>query len=337
MFREFFIMLRKVGFAVLVVLLVGSPCFGQEWARKMFKVSQHDFGSVASGAKAEYEFEFENIYLEDIHVSFAYASCGCTSVKVETPLLKTYEKGKILAHFNTDTFRGQRGATLTVVIDQPFYAEVQLHVKGYIRGDVVVNPGSVQLGTLDQGTQADKVVAVSYAGRNNWQIVDVKSSNPNITAKAVETGRNYGQVSYNVQVHLDKNVSPGYVSDQLVLVTNDASASQIPVRVEGLVQSAGITVSPPTLFMGVIQPGEKVTKQLVVKSKKPFRILGITCDDPSFQFDTSKANAAKELHLIPVTFSAGTDTGKLVKIKIKTEQGEMTPELETYAYVGAEK
>jgi hypothetical protein len=330
-------MLRKVGFGMLVVLLVGSPCFGQEWARKMFKISQHDFGSVASGAKAEYEFEFENLYLEDIHVSFAYASCGCTSVKVLNPTIKTYEKGKILAHFNTDTFRGQRGATLTVVIDQPFYAEVQLHVKGYIRGDVVVNPGSVQLGSLDQGTSVDKVVAVSYAGRNNWQIVDVKSSNPNITAKVVETGRNYGQVSYNVQVHLDKNVSAGYLSDQLVLVTNDAAASQIPVLVEGLVQ-AGVTVSPTALFMGVVQPGEKVTKQLVVKSKKPFRILGITCDDPSFQFDTSKADAAKELHLIPVTFSAGADAGKVVKtIKIKTDQGEMTPELVASAVVAAAK
>ena len=36
----------------------------------------------------------------------------------------------------------------------------------------------------------------------------------------------------------------------------------------------GITVSPTALFMGVVQPGQKVTKQLVVKGKKPFRILG---------------------------------------------------------------
>ena len=80
-------------------------------------------------------------------------------------MLKTYEKGAIVAHFNTDSFLGQRGATLTVTIDQPFYAEVQLHVRGYIRSDVVVEPGSVQFGSIDQGTAAEQTVAVNYAGR----------------------------------------------------------------------------------------------------------------------------------------------------------------------------
>lgn len=88
--------------------------------------------------------------------------------------------------------------------------------------------------------------------------------------------------------------------------------------------------------MGVVQPGQKVTKQLVVKSKKPFRILGVSCDDKSFHFDTSKAGTAKELHLVPVTFTAGTDAGKVVKtIKISTDQGQMTPELAAYAVVAA--
>ena len=55
----------------------------------------------------------------------------------ENATLKTYEKGAIIAHFNTDTFSGQRGATLTVTIDKPFYAQVQLHVSGFIRTDVI--------------------------------------------------------------------------------------------------------------------------------------------------------------------------------------------------------
>ena len=142
-------------------------------------------------------------------------------------------------------------------------------------------------------------------------------------------------MSYALKVHVDKNAPAGYLDDHLMFVTNDQSGSQIPVEVEGRVMP-GIMVSPTALFMGVVQPGQKVTKQLVVKGKKPFRILAITCDDKSFKFDTSKDNAAKELHLIPVTFLAGADAGKVVKtIKIKTDQGEMTPELAAYAVVAA--
>jgi len=184
---------------------------------------------------------------------------------------------------------------------------VQLHDSGYIRSDVVVEPGSVQFGSIDQGIAYDQRVTVNYAGRGDWQITGVKSSNPHITAQAIETGRSYGQVSYELRVRVDKNTPAGYLNDHLMLVSNDVQSTQIPVLVEGRI-SAGITVSPAALFMGVVQPGQKVTKQLVVKGKKPFRILGISCDDKSFQFDTSAETGPKELHLIPVTFLAAGES-----------------------------
>jgi hypothetical protein len=328
-------MFRKILIIIVAVAASYTPCLGQEWARKMFKTTDYDFGSVARGAKAEYRFAFENLYLEDIHVASVRTSCGCTAPTVETPLLKTYEQGTILAHFNTDAFQGQRGATLTVTIDKPFHAEVQLQVRGFIRSDVAVEPGSVQFGSIDQGIGFTQTVAVNYGGWGDWRIVDVKSANPHISAQAIEARRSNGQISYTLKVLVDASTPPGYLNDHLMLVTSEGATRQIPVLVEGRVMPS-ITVSPTALFMGVVQPGQKVTKQLVVKGKKAFRILGINCDDPSFQFDTSKEESAKELHLIPVTFTAGTDAGKVVKsIKIKTDQGPMAPELAAYAVVAA--
>jgi hypothetical protein len=328
-------MIRKVAGILALTVFVVTPCYGQDWAQKMFKVTDHDFGSVARGAKAEFSFTCENIYMEEVHLASVRTSCGCTTPRVENGQLKTYDKGAIVAHFNTDSFTGPHGATLTVTIDRPFFAEVQLHVKGDIRNDVVVEPGSVQYGSIDQGTAFDQQVTVNYSGSSAWQVLDVKSFNPHITAKAIETARSDGHVSYALKVRVDQTTPAGYLNDHLMLATNDPSAGQIPVLVEGQVMP-GITVNPTALFMGVVQPGQKVTKQLVVKSKKPFRILGISCEDKSFQFDTSKASAAKELHLVPVTFTAGTDAGKVVKtIKIATDQGQMTPELAAYAVVAA--
>jgi hypothetical protein len=327
-------MLRIPAPALLIALLTISPCFGQEWAKKMFPVASCDFGTVARGAKAEYRFVFENLYMEDVHISHAYASCHCTSVRVENPLVKTYEKGAIVATFNTASFSGQRGATITVVIDRPYYAEVQLQDRGFIRTDVEVQPGSVLFGSIDQGTGYEQVANVNYGGgRTDWQIVGVKSSNPHITAQAAETGRNYGQVSYNLKVHVDRTTPAGYLNDYVMLVTNDGG-QQIPVLVEGRI-SAGVTVSPAALFMGVVQPGQKVTKRLVVTGKKPFRILSVTCDDKSFKFEVPKDGAPSNLHQIPVTFLAGKDIGRVAKtIKIKTDQGDtVSPELAAYAVV----
>ena len=298
----------------------------------MFKDTEHNFGTVVRDGKTEYSFVFENLYLEDVHVASVSTSCGCTTPRIENPTIKTYEKGAIVAHFNTDTFSGQHGATVTVTIDKPYYAQVQLHVSGFIRTDVMVDPGSVQFGEVDQGTAFLQKVNVNYnGGSSNWKIVDVKSNNPHLKAEVAETNRNYGQANYALKVHLDDKAPVGYLNDQLTLVTSDNQ--KIPVLVEGRIEPS-VSVSPAALFMGVVQPGQKVTKQLVVKSKKPFKIVSITCDDKSFEFDTAKEDTAKPVHLVPVTFMAGEDLGKIVKtIKIQTDQGQFTPELAAYAVV----
>jgi hypothetical protein len=326
-------MWRKAGSVILLGLLAGAPALGQEWARKMFEETEHDFGYVARGAKAEHEFVLSNIYLEDVHIAGVRSSCGCTTPRIKQRWLKTYEKGAIIAHFNTPSFLGRKGATLTVTLDKPFYAEVQLHVTGYVRSDVVFNPGGAQLGSVDQGTPAEARLTVSYAGRSDWKILGVKSANRHLSGKVVETARGGGRVSYELLVHLDRSAPVGYLNDHLLLISNDRRSAQVPVPVEGRVVSA-VTVSPASLFMGAVEPGKQVTKQLVVRGKRPFRILSISCDDDSFTFGTSADEAPRSLHVIPVTFVAGGSAGKIIKtIRIETDLGDTAPQLAAYAVV----
>jgi hypothetical protein len=90
------------------------------------------------------------------------------------------------------------------------------------------------------------------------------------------------------------------------------------------------------LFLGILQPGQKVTKQLVIKGKKPFRILSVAADGDGFQFDTSREREAKQVHVIPVTFVAGTEPGKINKtIRIETDLGVSVPALPAHAEVAA--
>jgi hypothetical protein len=326
-------MWRSMTLAVASVLIASGVAFGTDWADKMFEVKTHDFGSVARSAKAEFEFVLTNLYQEDIHIAGVRTSCGCTTPSVTKSLLKTYEKGAVVAKFNTQSFLGSKGATLTVTIDRPAYAEVQLRVDGFIRSDVYFTPGSVQLGTVEQGAPATKKVSVTYAGWSNWQATEVRSANPHIKAQLVETGRYSNQVSYDVLVTLDKAAPAGYLKEQILLMTNDQNSPQIPLAVEGRVMSS-VTVSPASLFLGVVQPGQKVTKQLVVQGKKPFKITGIFCDDESFQF--TKDDAEKTLHMVPVTFTAkeGKKSGKVSKsIRIETDLGTTAQELSAQAMI----
>lgn len=292
----------------------------------------HDFGVVARGAKVEHRFVLENIYEEDVHVRSIGSSCGCSSPQINRKLLKTWEKAEVLVTVDTRGFFGQKDATITVAFDKPYPAEVQLHVRCYIRSDIVVQPGVVSFGPVTQGAAAEQSVTVSYAGRPDWRIERVECANPSIEASVAETSRTAGQVTYRLTAKLKPNAPPGYIRDQLVLVTNDfaARSARVPVSVEGLVVSS-LTVRPSPLMMGSARIGEPLTRNLVVQGQAPFKIVAVHCDDE--RFECRLPADAKAAQVLPVTFLAkdpqsAPGTVK-TKLRIETDQtGANTAEVD---------
>ena len=102
---------------------------------------------------------------------------------------------------------------------------------------------------------------------------------------------------------LKQDAPPGYIQDQLVLVTNDfdPKAARVPVAIEGLV-AAALMVRPSPLLMGVVEAGRPVTRNLVVQGRAPFHILAARSSDDRFQCRVPMD--AKMAHILPVTFLA---------------------------------
>jgi hypothetical protein len=302
--------------ALALAAFCGETAQAQEWARKMFDQTTHDFGVVARGAKVEHRFLVENIYEEEAHVVSVGSSCGCSTPQINRKSLKTWEKAEVLVTVDTRGFFGRKDATITVVFDKPFPAEVQLHVHTYIRSDIVVQPGVVSFGPVPQGSEAKQSVAVTYAGRADWQINRVECVNPSIEASIVETNRAAGQVAYSLSTRLKPDAPPGYIRDQLVLVTNDfdTRSARVPVSVEGLVVSA-LSVRPSPLVMGTAEIGKPLTRNLVVQGRTPFRIVAAKCSDERFR--CRMPADAKTAQVLPVTFLADDSKSPAGDIKAK--------------------
>jgi len=312
---------RLLGAVVIAaVSLLPAEASAQEWAKKMFTVTSHNFGTVAKGSKTEYRFQFRNLYKEDLHVVGVRTSCGCTSPVVTKHDLKTHETGEVVATFNTRTFLGQHGATLTVTFDKPYYAEVQLRVAGNIRGDVTFEPPFVDLGNVDLGKGAERTVRVTHVGGTPWEIKDVRSANPHFEVQLSKPTHTPSQTVYDLVARLKPEAPAGYVTGQLILVTNDPRAAQIPMDVEGRVV-AEVTVSPQLLALGVVEPGASVTKNVVVRANRPFCVTGVVCADGCLSCEPKTTPAT--VHILPVTFQAGASAGKVERqLKITTDLGE---------------
>lgn len=318
-------MLRSLAVTFAVLIAAAPAASAKPWAEKMFAVRTHDFGHVARGAKAEFAFEIQNLYEEEVHIVDVKTSCGCTTPSVSKNTLKTWEKGTVVATLNTRSFVGQRTSTLTVVIDKPFHAEVALNISGTIHSDVDFQPGVVALGQVEQGAGAEQEVLVTYRGRGPWQISDVRSACNHLEVELGEPLKQPGQITYKMVVRLKADAPPGMVNEQLTVVTSDKSMPTISLPIEGRV-APPLSVSPSPLLFGALAPGQNATKQLVITGKQPFKLLSIASEPAGLEF-RAVPDLVKKVHLVPVTITAPQQAGEhayAITIETDLPQGGKT-------------
>jgi len=318
----------KLAFVLSAFVASSTICpsaSGQNWAAKMFETTNHDFGSVSRNAKTEHAFVLENIYEEDLHIASVRSSCGCTKPIIGKSTVKTWEKTEITAQLNTRSFIGHKNAAITVTFDRPYYTEVQLMVKGHIRSDIVTEPGEVAFGEIESSTKREIPVRISYAGRGDWQIVDVRGKNDYLSVRMDPPQRRGNLVTYVLNVALSEKAPVGELHDELVVVTNDAIDNEFTLPLIGRVVPP-ITVAPSLIGLGDITAGQTKQQRFVVKGNKPFKIVDVTCPDSRFQFKPDIES--KAVHVVPFEFvtEALKDEKQLGDFKqtvlVKTDLGE---------------
>lgn len=302
---------HKVWIVLLLFLatltLGGAPAVeGQEWARKLIAETHHDFGTVSRNAKAEHSFIIENCFEEDIHIASVRSSCGCTSPVATKTTLKSWEKGEILAKFNTRTFTGTKSAVITVVIDKPYYAEIQLTVGGTIRTDVSVEPGEIMFGEVEVGQSKTIDLRLSFQGRKGLEIADVRGNAEAFEVRLDTPMYQPDGISYRMHVRLKETLAPSKILDEVIVVTNDPNERnrEFAIPVSARVRPP-ITVTPETLALGDVRTGETRQQRFIVKGKKPFSIELINCEDDRFEFQPPTGE--KTVHIIPFTFRGTPD------------------------------
>lgn len=83
-----------------------------------FEKEVHDFGTVNEGDKVDYTFNFINSGKNDLQITNAVGSCGCTVPEYPKELLKPRASGKIKVSFNSagKSGKNEKSVTLTANI-----------------------------------------------------------------------------------------------------------------------------------------------------------------------------------------------------------------------------
>lgn len=315
---------RYVGLTSLAVLCISvnaSPLFAQQWANAMFAEKAHNFGKVPSNSNTQFVFEFTNAYRETVHVASVRSTCGCTTPSVLDATVESRKTGRILATFNTKSFTGPKSATVTVVFDKPFFAEVQLLVSGEILSDVNISPPEVGFGQVSAGKPQVSEVRVSFLNRPNIKIEDVRSLYSDLKVRLAGPVRTGGRVDYTLSVTLKDSAKPGEIGERLTLVTNDPTHQSVVIGVTGNVRPP-IEVKPDAVHFDSVVSGKTATERLLLRADSEFKIKNIECEDERFKFELPEGS--KKVHFLKMTFTADKENlGEFkVPVKIETDLGE---------------
>lgn len=316
--------LRQALIAVFVVGLGFSRAPAQQpWAEKMFKDGlSHDFGSVPRGAQLSHRFVLTNIYAVRMQITEIKPGCGCVTYTASKRVLEPRESANIDVTMDARRFTGPKNVGITVTVGPDFISTAQLRVSANSRADIVFNPGQVSFGNVTRGQTVSQVIDVEYAGVLDWQVTEASAKDLPVELSLGELYRRPGQVGYRVRVTLKADAPIGPLKGDLFLKTNDPASPLLPVLVEGNVQS-NLTVAPATLSLGAVKIGETLTRRVVVRGNKPFRILGAEGLGEGMQLDPKPSDTPAPVQVVSIkcVFTKPGDFKQVVKIKTDLPDG----------------
>lgn len=325
------ISMKRITFLVVLLLSPVQMLQAQQWAENMFSELNHDFGYVAKGSDVRHNIEITNKFEETVHISGVSTSCGCTVAKQpEKTTLPSRESTFLEISMNTQKFSRLKESSVTVTFDKPYYAQVRIPIRAYIRTDVVLSPGGVEFGEVELGEGKTTTVDINYAGRSDWTITGVSGLPSNLEASVEEVSRRGNSCKYKLTVNLKPGAPKGDVRAKFSLLTDDAKSPEVPVMVTGRVVPDIVVQDEVTL--GLLAPGQSKTVSVVLRGKKPFKITQVECDTHQGAFSTKVPEETKVLHILPLTVKTPDMTGTFTDTISVTIDGR--PEPVTFKTVG---
>lgn len=330
--------MRRFLLLYLTMAALWHPAAGAEsWIESILPERSFDAGTVARGSKVRHSFPLVNRLDQDVKISTWKTKCGCTEVRVGAMTIPPGTQTTIEAVIDTTKFLGYKPSGLTLVLERPTYAEIPLDLSCFIRGDVSLNPGLADFGTVirSAGSKPTLTLGLTYQGSQvNWGVTRMQNRIPYVAARLQEQSRSPGgPVLYQLTVTLDPAEVNGFVKDEIILFTNDTTAPTIPVAVSAQVQSA-VTVSPSPLLLGPIKAGQVIKKSVLVRSSRPFKLTDLRPSRSDLTVTPDK-DGTRPIHKVDLSLKVPDQPGPFnATVEIATDLKDEPPaKLTTFATV----
>jgi hypothetical protein len=252
--------------------------------------------------KVKHDFLLVNHSAEPITILNLRASCGCTSARASARSVAPGQTAVIEAEMDTRNFVGPKSTTLfvTLITAGGREGEARLGVSSHILSDIVLNPGSIDFGTVTRGQAPTQLLTIDRINGAGWRFVRMVSASRALDAQLVETGRKEGSVKYSLTVSLKPDAPAGPLRDELRLISNDPEAPSIPIMVSASIRG-DLRAAPSVLSLGQVHSSSGAQGRFVIRASRPFAIQSI--EGAGDGFSTSPPDGTPQpMHVVTVAY-----------------------------------
>ncbi len=210
-----------------------------------FATPEHDFGQIKNGEVIKHAYVFTNNGSATLVISNVQTSCGCTTAGEWTRQVEPGKTGSIPIQFNSGSFSGAVGKSITVTCNDPNQPTVVLQIKGVIWKPIDVTPQYPFLTVTTESPPATMTVRIVNNEETPLTLSAPESNNSAFIAelKTNEPGKQFELIVTTVPPLPAENVQ-----GQFTFKTSSTNLPILNVGVWARVQPV-VVVTPPRIAL----------------------------------------------------------------------------------------
>jgi hypothetical protein len=224
----------------------------------------HDFGTIEPDKALEHAFSINNTGEATLNIEGFNTSCGCVSLELSSQEIEPGGAAELMATIDPQHYRGKSPRVKAYIYsNDPDKRLTTLLVSAEITPEFVIEPETIDFGTIEKGKGASQTVRLRQTWRDPVEITGVESSSDSVSAFYSETTPSAGDESgpggaqYEIEVRLKPEAAGGVLNTDVLVRTNikRQEAVRLPVRAFVI---GGVYTTPELLFFAARSPEESL-------------------------------------------------------------------------------
>ncbi len=303
----------------------------------------HDFGVISPHEVCEHVFVLRNDGDEPLHIKKVVASCKCVLPENVTEYIQPGESADVRVSFKGKPDENRYNQSVTIATNDPTQSELTLKIVGKVAPDITILPNSIMLNRIERGEEIDSFFEVVSTVWDDFDLENIKPSNPAITCVAEKFSDSQKQSrgvksGWKVSVSVDASHTNESFSENIyfVVVPSDEEVESKTLRVDvtasvrGAIRLSGKGVSMAgRLELHRIDTSKDFERTFLMKVSDPEGDLGaitkrITPDFVQVEVNPYRESGTTSLYRLKLKIPAG----KLQGAYIGPSAGQMHLEFE---------